>query len=235
MPGIFAEYWWHRNIHRNAPQQPDISRIDHVLDFWFPDVATAPAFVRWKFILHFECIRTVRWPFNFGHALGIIASPGTTVRAFFWNDGSVTKRIPEDVVPQKREQMIREDCMTEVPYFICIDLLFHDPVVDPFGFYSFEIEWSTPMAEDLEKLSASIEIMLYHQNDTVSCRNIFFLVPSPSKDYWGWWPIQQGCLLSSGLNIQGTQAGIPLATTILIVCILYLSSFYFDVNVIQLI
>ena len=23
MPGIFAEYWWHRNIHRNAPQQPD--------------------------------------------------------------------------------------------------------------------------------------------------------------------------------------------------------------------
>eukprot|EP00438_Fugacium_kawagutii_P010481 Skav205474 [mRNA] locus=scaffold830:73106:77542:+ [translate_table: standard] len=23
VPGIFAEYWWHRNIHRNAPQQPD--------------------------------------------------------------------------------------------------------------------------------------------------------------------------------------------------------------------
>ena len=34
-------------------------------------------------------------------------------------------------------------------------------------FYAFEIEWSTPMAEDLEeKLSTSIEIMLYHQNDT---------------------------------------------------------------------
>ena len=32
----------------------DITRIDHVLDFWFPDVTTAPAFVRWKFILHFE-------------------------------------------------------------------------------------------------------------------------------------------------------------------------------------
>ncbi|CAK8996522.1 unnamed protein product [Durusdinium trenchii] len=190
VPGIFAEYWWHRNIHRNAPQQPDITRIDHVLDFWFPDVTFAPAFVRWKFILHFECIRTARWPYNFGHALGIIASPGSEVRAFFWNDGSVTKRVPEDVVPQKREQMIREDCMTEVPYFICIDLLFHDPVVDPFGFYAFEIEWSTPMAEDLEeKLSTSIEIMLYHQNDT---------------DYWGWWPIQQGCLLSSGLNIQGS-------------------------------
>ena len=190
VPGIFAEYWWHRNIHRNAPQQPDITRIDHVLDFWFPDVTTAPAFVRWKFILHFECIRTARWPYNFGHALGVIASPGTTVRAFFWNDGSKTKHVPEDVIPQKREQMIREDCMTEVPYFICIDLLFHDPVVDPFGFYAFEIEWSTPMAEDLEtKLSSSIEIMLYHQNDT---------------DYWGWWPIQQGCLLSSGMNIQGS-------------------------------
>eukprot|EP00435_Cladocopium_sp_Y103_P045807 s1589_g13.t1 len=24
VPGIFAEYWWHRNIHRNAPQQPDL-------------------------------------------------------------------------------------------------------------------------------------------------------------------------------------------------------------------
>ena len=23
------------------------------------------------------------------------------------------------------------------------------------------------------------------------------------QDYWGWWPIKQGCLLSSGLNIQG--------------------------------
>ncbi|CAJ1355481.1 unnamed protein product [Effrenium voratum] len=190
VPGIFAEYWWHRNIHRNAPQQPDITRIDHVLDFWFPDVATAPAFVRWKFVLHFECIRTARWPYNFGHALGVIASPGSTVRAFFWNDGSVTKQVPEDVVPQKREEMIREDCMQDVPYFICIDLLFHDPVVDPFGFYAFEIEWSTPQAEDNEQNQhASVEIMLYHQNDT---------------DYWGWWPIQQGCLLSSGLNIQGS-------------------------------
>ncbi|CAE7464572.1 wif1, partial [Symbiodinium pilosum] len=188
--GMFAEYWWHRNIHRNSPQQPDISRVDHVLDFWFPDVTTAPAFVRWKFILHFACIRTERWPFNFGHALGIIASPGSEVRAFFWNDGSVTKRVPEDVVPRKREKMIREDCMQEVPFFICIDLLFHDPVVDPFGFYSFEIEWSTPMVDDMEeKKPTSIEIMLYHQNDT---------------DYWGWWPIKQGCLLTSGLNIQGS-------------------------------
>ncbi|CAE7731610.1 wif1 [Symbiodinium sp. CCMP2592] len=188
--GMFAEYWWHRNIHRNSPQQPDISRVDHTLNFWFPDVATAPAFVRWKFILHFACIRTERWPFNFGHALGIIASPGSEVRAFFWNDGSVTKRIPDDVVPRKREEMIREDCMQEVPFFICIDLLFHDPVVDPFGFYAFEIEWSTPMVDDMEeKKHTSIEIMLYHQNDT---------------DYWGWWPIKQGCLLSSGLNIQGS-------------------------------
>ena len=60
-----------------------------------------------------------------------------------------------EVVPRKREEMIREDCMQEVqwesdmqgdlgsvrwdlkssqvPFFICIDLLFHDPVVDPFG------------------------------------------------------------------------------------------------------
>lgn len=43
-----------------APILPaqDITRIDHVLDFWFPDVTTAPAFVRWKFILHFDTWRS---------------------------------------------------------------------------------------------------------------------------------------------------------------------------------
>ena len=34
-------------------------------------------------------------------------------------------------------------------------------------FYAFEIEWSTPQAEDNEQNQhASVEIMLYHQNDT---------------------------------------------------------------------
>eukprot|EP00913_Durusdinium_trenchii_P028170 g26413.t1 len=45
VPGIFAEYWWHRNIHRNAPQQPerDSLRCDETdriffktrFPFWF--------------------------------------------------------------------------------------------------------------------------------------------------------------------------------------------------------
>ena len=44
----------------------DITRIDHVLDFWFPDVTTAPAFVRWKFVLHFETRQKVKHGFNGG-------------------------------------------------------------------------------------------------------------------------------------------------------------------------
>ena len=59
-------------------------RIDQILDFHWKDTAEAPAFARWQFSLHFECIRTERWPLNFGHALGIIASPGSTVAVYFF-------------------------------------------------------------------------------------------------------------------------------------------------------
>lgn len=59
----FGPIWYLGIPLKMAPNLPsqDITRIDHVLDFWFPDVTTAPAFVRWKFILHFDTWRSCGW------------------------------------------------------------------------------------------------------------------------------------------------------------------------------
>ncbi|CAE8588723.1 unnamed protein product, partial [Polarella glacialis] len=115
IPGILGEYFWHRGVHRNPPQMPDTTRVDHKLDFYWDDLAHAPAFARWQFTLHFECIRTARWPYNFAHALGIVSSPGTEVKIFFWNDKAQEFNVPAEAVPMPRESYVREDCMRETP------------------------------------------------------------------------------------------------------------------------
>ena len=97
-------------------------------------------------------------------------------------------------------------------------------------FYSFEIEWSTPMVDDMvSKLFRRSVLYLFTLTQSFNCsRRRRSLRPSRScsiirmtrtcsqefedkavgsvlllQDYWGWWPIKQGCLLTSGLNIQG--------------------------------
>merc|ERR1719454_973452 len=103
------------------------------MQYHWDDVADAPAFARWKFHLHFGCIRSERWPTAFGHGVGFVVSPGTTVRVWFWNDGMVERYIPPTTpMPDLDNIDYLDACGQYLPggsvtilNFICIDFIFH--------------------------------------------------------------------------------------------------------------
>lgn len=195
IPGVLSDYWWNRAVRYGRPQLPDTSRVDHVLDFNWTDISEAPSFARWRFHVHFECIRSEKWPYAFGHAVGISVPPGSTIKMWFWNDGLLVNHY---IPPYAKQVDIREidhqACFPTAegkqPYltFSCVDLLFHEPIVDPLGIYTFMVEWTAP-EPTLEKTPISIHLAMYHQDH---------------GNRWGWWRINQECLFTHGLNIQGS-------------------------------
>jgi hypothetical protein len=82
------------------------------LDFWFPDVTTAPAFVRWKFVLHFETRQKVKHGFNGGENLktrkkwGVLemGDPKLALSILKWSDledFEVSHRLHADRNPRR--------------------------------------------------------------------------------------------------------------------------------------
>eukprot|EP00971_Amphidinium_carterae_P038629 759299-Amphidinium_carterae.1 len=80
VPGVRGQYWWSAYSHRNP--LPDITRVEPMLDFHWNNPQLAPAYAKWEFILHFECLRNRGLGIgitNFSLAFGVLASPGATI------------------------------------------------------------------------------------------------------------------------------------------------------------
>lgn len=202
VPGVFAEYWMDRYTTRTAPRAlPDILRVDHRMDFRWEDSKDAPSRARWWFNLHFKCIQTGKWPRNFAHAVAVHASPGTTVRLYHENVGLIDEsKVPMTTKVVEVMGLNRTACeryidgrrvTTDVAdQFLCHELLLRNPQVDPMGLYSYMIEMENDPPDALiSNIPVFVNLRIYHQNDT---------------EDWRWWPVDQGCLVASGLQIQGS-------------------------------
>ena len=118
-------------------------RIDHNTIFRWPSAQDAPAFVRWRGIITFECLKDISE--DPPQYLLFSMSANSTMKLWFETKGlihnhNVSNTVPEMDPGRKYNQL---DCI-HLPNVVCEPLFGWDMT----EFFPFQMEWTAPRPDE---------------------------------------------------------------------------------------